>query len=387
MNVLCLGAGAMGRLAAQTVAGFSEVAGLTIADLDEGAAGAAAGQCGPKARACGVSVLDRDRLKAVMKDHDAVLNCVGPFFRFAVPILTCSIEAGVHYFDICDDPEPTRDMLDMSDEARAAGITAVIGLGATPGITNMLAAKVHAKMTTTRELHVAWNIEEKTSDSPEGLEYSAAIVHWMKQCSGTILEQRGGILVQAKPLRDVSLHYPGRGSRKVWTVGHPEPVSFSRSFPEIEESSCYMVMPGLAADFFRDLSDRIDKGLSLEEAGQELVAWTKEDSIIDRGIAALYRLFEGPRLPVLFVLGKGQVDGRDTTVAASLRSMPPGMARMTGIPLAIALHQFAQNGIKERGVLTPETSLDAERFFEELAPYCSYPQGVRMEDLVEMAVE
>ncbi|MBF0496926.1 MAG: saccharopine dehydrogenase NADP-binding domain-containing protein, partial [Deltaproteobacteria bacterium] len=93
MKVLCLGAGGMGALAAETIALFSEIERMTIADLNQDAAQAVADRCGTKAGACSINVMDRDSLVGLMTGHDAMLNCVGPFFRFAMPILTCAIAA------------------------------------------------------------------------------------------------------------------------------------------------------------------------------------------------------------------------------------------------------------------------------------------------------
>ena len=56
-------------------------------------------------------------------------------------MLRAAIRAGCHYVDVCDDWEPTLEMLALDTEARAAGVTAVIGLGASPGITNLLAVQ------------------------------------------------------------------------------------------------------------------------------------------------------------------------------------------------------------------------------------------------------
>jgi len=388
MKVLCLGAGGMGALAAEVMSGYKEIDRMTIADLHLEAAQKVAAQCRGKASACSINVDDKDALTALMKWHDAVANCVGPFFRFGVPILSCAIAARVNYFDICDDPEPTLAMLEMGKQAEAAGITAVVGLGATPGITSMLAAKVHRMLARMTELHAAWNIEEKGDDEPNVLEYSAATVHWMKQSSGRILECRGGKLTQVKPLQPVELRYPGRGTRKVWTVGHPEPVAFSWSYPEIQISSCYMVMPTLTAGIFRELSDKIDRGLlTLEQAGHQLVDKSRDPSLIERLESAFYQLLDRPRLPFLFVIGKGELQGRKATIAAAIKSFPPGMARITGIPLAIGVHQFAQNKIARKGAASPETALDADAFFAELAPYCTYPVAAPPDGILEIVQE
>ena len=388
MNVLCLGAGGMGALAAETLAGFGEVGRMTVADLNPEAAQRVAATCRGKATARAVSVEDAAALTELMRGHDVVANCVGPFFRFAVPILSCAIAAGVNYFDICDDPEPTLAMLKMGKEAEAAGITAVVGVGATPGITNMLAARIYPMFHKVEELHAAWNIEEQDADKPEALTYSAAIVHWMQQCSGMILEHRNGRLQEVKPLEGVELYYPGRGTRTVWTVGHPEPVAFSWSYPEIERSSCFMVMPSLTADYFRKLSKQIDAGrLTLEAAGHQLVDEAKNVSFLDHILAVISGIFDHPRLPLFFVVAKGVIDGRKATVAATVKANPPGMARSTGIPLAIGVHQFVRGMVKVKGVAAPEKALDAQAFFQELAPYCTFPKPAPNGDILDIVRE
>ena len=65
-----------------------------------------------------------------MSKVDIVVNTTGPFFKFAEPILRSSIETNCHYFDICDDWEPTEKM--FLDNQKTL-ITASLGLGASPG--------------------------------------------------------------------------------------------------------------------------------------------------------------------------------------------------------------------------------------------------------------
>jgi len=66
---------------------------------------------------------------------------------------------------------------------------------------------------------------------------------------------------------------------------------------------------------------------------------------------------------------------------------PPGMARSTGIPLAIGVHQFARGMVKVKGVATPEQALDADAFFRELAPYCTFPKQVADGDILDIVQE
>lgn len=384
-RILLLGAGAMGNIAAQTVASFPEAGSLIIADLDPTAAQAVASACGDKAKAARVNVTNHAELVAVMRQADLLMNCVGPFFRFGVPVLEAAIEAGIDYLDICDDPEPTKAMHELHDRAKEAKITAIIGLGASPGITSMLAARAREELDETEELIAGWNIEEDAGGDDK-VAYSAAVVHWMQQCSGTILECENGRLVEKRPLAEVALDYPGRGERTVYTVGHPEPVSFHYSFPDLQRSFCVMVMPSSWIEEFRELADQIDqRTMTLEAAGKKLVEDTAVSSFIDQIIENFSRLFDGPRLPMFFALARGRKAGKPARVATAIRSIPPGMARATGIPLALGTRLYLQGRVATQGVMAPEIAFRSAEFFDLLAPHCTFPAPVDASELVEVA--
>ncbi|MDD2901432.1 MAG: saccharopine dehydrogenase NADP-binding domain-containing protein [Syntrophales bacterium] len=384
-KILLLGAGAMGNIAAQTVASFPEAGSLLIADYNLTAAQTVASACGAKAQAAQIDVTNRAALLGLMGQADLVMNCVGPFFRFGVPVLEAAIEAGIDYLDICDDPEPTKAMHELHDQAQKANMTAIIGLGASPGITSMLAARAREELEETEELIAAWNIEEDAGGDDK-VAYSAAVVHWMQQCSGTILECDRGQLVENKPLVEIAFDYPGLGKRTVYTVGHPEPVSFHFSYPDLQRSFCVMVMPGLWIDEFRELAAEIDRGgLTLEEAGEKLVADAGVSSLVDKIMEYITRLFEGPRLPLFFAQAKGKKGGRPARVTTSIRAIPPGMAKATGIPLALGTRLFLQGKVAAKGVIAPEIAFRTEEFFDLLASYCTFPEPREASELVEVA--
>jgi hypothetical protein len=194
MKVLLLGAGSMGKWAAQTAAAFPRVSRLTIADRNLPAARALAAQCEPKAEAMGLDVEDTDALRAALHGHQAVLNCVGPYYRFGLPILQAAIGAGCHYLDLCDDWEPTLDMLRLHDAARGAGITAVIGLGASPGVSNLLALQLPRSFDQVTQLHTGWRVESAWGPDPDGKEdgSQAAIEHWVHGFTAPIAVQESG---------------------------------------------------------------------------------------------------------------------------------------------------------------------------------------------------
>ena len=130
--------------AVRTALDYDFVKEVVIADLDETRGQAFAQKCGPKASFQKIDVIDvtdQPALKGLFTGADVVLATVGPYYRYGVPILRAAIETRCHYIDINDDWEPTLEMLDLHTKAEKAGITAIVGLGASPGQSNMLAAK------------------------------------------------------------------------------------------------------------------------------------------------------------------------------------------------------------------------------------------------------
>src|SRR5699024_6869261 len=83
-----------------------------------------------------VDATDNAELIKALQNVDVVVSFVGPYYRFGLPILQAAIEAGCHYVDICDDAQPTADMLELHDQAKQAGIVAVVGCGVSPGTLN-----------------------------------------------------------------------------------------------------------------------------------------------------------------------------------------------------------------------------------------------------------
>lgn len=376
MKVVALGgAGAMGRVAARTAAGFDFVDEIVVADRDRAGAERVAADCGARARAARVDVTDAAALAALLAPADAVLNTVGPFFRFAVPILRAAVATRTHYLDINDDWEPTLDMLAMSDEAARAGITAIVGMGASPGVSNLLAVKAARRLDTVDTLITGWGIEDadlERTDHGHGEPTvpTAAVVHWMHQCSGTIRILRAGQLVDVAPVQEIAIDFPQLGTGPAWTVGHPEAVTLPRTFTALRDCVNVMALPRWLAGIVQVFQGEIDAGrLTADEAAAQIMAAP--------GLPAEAALPAdgGVRLPPLFAYARGQRNGKPATVGVTVLGMPPGgMAGATGIPLAVGLKLFAGgSGAARHGVFAPEACVEPDTFFAALAPYCRPP--------------
>ncbi|MFC9660986.1 saccharopine dehydrogenase family protein [Nocardia sp. NPDC127606] len=360
MRVLALGgAGEMGRVAARIMRGDDSVTALTIADRDEAAARALAAELG--VTACRLDATDGPALTAVMRDFDLVVNTVGPYFRFGPPILAAAIAARCDYIDICDDPQPTMDMLELDAAARAAGVTALVGMGASPGIANLLAVLAGRELDRVDSVVTGWNIHSAHTE-PAGPGATAAVVHGMRQIAGDIPVIRDGVRAQRPALERMRIDYPGLGTGEGRSFGHPEAITVARAFPELRDATTVVV--GDRSTSAALLALRWVMGARLLTLDQAAAVAARVERLLPADPA---KLITAGGLPPLFAVATGLRAGVAATAATALCQVPGlTMADNTGVPLAVAALLRA----KSPGVHTPETLLDPHEFFTAFAPHC-----------------
>ncbi len=382
------GGGAMAGPALEAAATSPHLTQLVVADRDKGRARAGAARAGGTAQPRQLDVTDPTGLAEVLADADIVANFVGPYYRFGPTVLDASIAAGCHYVDICDDWEPTLALLDRDEEARSAGVTCVVGLGASPGISNVLAALAMAHLDRVDEVVTGWSLEgdPEALDDEVGADHLAALEHWIHQLSGTIRVCEGGELVDVAPLRHEPLLYPGLGRLSTWTVGHPEPLTIARTRPEVRRSLNVMLAADDLVPLLRRLARRVDAGRTDEQGAARRLAQIL--GLVARSPRWLTRRLVHPTrtVPALLAVAAGARDGIPTRVGAGLRAVPAGgMGPMTGIPAAIGLDLIASGRLSAPGVHPPEAVVDARAFLDALAPWCT-PVGTHAADVVEVRV-
>ncbi len=364
----------MGRYAANTAARLDFVDELVVGDLNAAAAESAAAAIGSKASGASVNVTDPASLARVFSGADAVLNTVGPFFRLGPPVLRAAIAAKVHYLDINDDWESTEAMLALDEEARAAGVTAVIGMGASPGMSNLLACLAMDELDEVDEIIAGFDLDAAMPEE-RGAAPAAATIHGLHQLSGHIRIFENGAFTEVKPQRPISFDYPGLGRRTGWTMGHPEAITFPRYFPKLKSARVVMTMAPSNRIGVRILCALIDAGLvSLERAAD----WVERlegvgKAPVKKPADYTKEILEDAtnRLPPIFAIARGRRQGQPATVAGAVRSAPPvGMGGATGVPLATALGVVRSVAGTKCGVFAAEAIVDPTAFFDALAPLC-----------------
>jgi saccharopine dehydrogenase-like NADP-dependent oxidoreductase len=368
-----LGAGGMGRYAAKTAANFDFVDEIVVADRD---AAAAARVCegSAKMRPTTVDVTDESALSQLLGGATAVLNTVGPFFQFGPRVMRAALSAGCDYADINDDWESTESLLAMHDEARARGVTALVGMGSSPGISNLLAVLAMRELDTVSEIYLGFDVDAAIPET-RGTKPSAATIHGVHQLTGRIRVFDGGNFVDQAPMRRVDVDYPGLGRGRGWTMGHPEAITLPRSHPALRRCMVLMSTTRSNVAVMRVLRLLVDSGiLSLERAAGWIERFEGVGKPIKSSADHLHELTQpgSQRLPPLFAVARGTRGGVEETAAATLTSAPAGgMGGATGVPLALSLALTTVDPQRRRGVFAPEELVDPVRFFDLLAPICT----------------
>ena len=372
MKVLALGgSGGMGRFAVETCMNFDNISEVIVADINADAAIAFANSMNEKVSGIGLDVTDNDALKAQMEKVDVVINTVGPFYKYGPPILEAAIEKSCHYLDINDDWEPTLEMLALHEKAENNSITAILGMGASPGLTNMLGAAAIQELDEVETLYTGWTMdgaapEEESSQSG----VNAAMIHAVQQMTGKVRIQDNGEAKMVKPLKEIEVDLPGFNKFKPRIFGHPEAITFPHHFDSIKNS--INLAHGSGFGLLRWIMKLVDwKIISVEKAAsivQNLSSDKRkelEEAGMENGIDLSGANSEDP--PPLYAVASGKKDGVEAACTATFKSSGLiSMGEATGIPLACGLKLLIDGKIQKKGVFAPEGAINPYDFFKEL---------------------
>ena len=295
-----------------------------------------------------------------MRDADVVANFVGPYWKLGAPTISAAIEAGTNYVDICDDYDATEDLLALDEKAREAGITAIIGLGASPGVTNMAAKLGANNLEQVDEIEVKWIV---SITDVEELGASAAVEHAMHILDGSVPQYLDSEWVGREATTETEMMtFPVIGETPVYYLGHPEPITLPRYIDGVKKVTCKGGCPG--GD--EALQAMAALGLMSNEPVQVDGQAVSPRAV---GIQLLDRLpMDEDELPppysAFYVIVRGQENG----APAEYDYMYGGqMSPWTGTPASIGAIMLGLGQVETTGVVAPEGCLDPDLFFAEMA--------------------
>ncbi|MEW6263399.1 MAG: saccharopine dehydrogenase C-terminal domain-containing protein [Thermodesulfobacteriota bacterium] len=325
------------------------------------------------ARALGVSrknVLqvdagDLNQVREVMLGHRIVIN--GLPKPFAYDILRAALQAKV---SCCDLGSPDERILALDDKAKDLGLSYVAGMGASPGITNVMAKHAADRMDEVEEIHVSFAAFRPFALSPALLD---TILWEFEPGLLTRTYYQDGQFHPVPPFageRVIEFPLP-IGARRVFFVPHGE----TRSFPRNLKAKRVFVRGTFTPKSMRLMRSLLDYGFydtrpikikGLEISPKELIR------------QALPRMPEAAVREELYGFGiKVEVIGQasrkkvkrtywSTHPSMSEWGVPFAYANNIGLPLGICAQLMAEGQVRP-GVNTPEAMIEPEGFFDELA--------------------
>ena len=366
MKVLSLGgAGAVCQHATRDLVEFSQFDQIVIGDYNIAAAEKLAAEIGdPRVTARRVDAADYDGLVRTFQEFDVILN--GLPWKYDLTVTKACVEAGVSGLDV----STVEDQWSYDAMARDKNIVFIPGVGATPGITNAMARRGADQLDEVDEIQInfaafrcpapspgllitfLWEFHPKTESR---LYYRNGEFHWVGPFAG--LKQ---------------VNFPGPiGEQEVCYIPHPE----TRTMPESLGAKAVSVRGCFPPHAMRLARAMLESGLYGEE---KIVVKDVETTAFEMMFELLLRVPESKETPLwaygLLVEVFGKKEGRNLKLTYWNRHPPQeewgGQAayyKNIAIPLSIGAQMIAGGDVKERGVVPPETAIDPEVFFAELA--------------------
>lgn len=307
------------------------------------------------------------QLTRVFKGAACVASCVRHEFNQSV--MQACLNAGAHYADLGGMFHYTKKELKFGKAFRKHDITGILGIGAAPGISNVLAAYGARELPIVRSADIVFaDVDHTKYEQTFVLPYSfktlvdeytmqPAVVHEGKlrfiapgagkkaYDFGEVFGKQQGFLTLHSELATLPAFFKAKGIQKCEFR-----VTFPPAFNEVVET---LIRLGFASQE----KVRVGKNeLKIREVTARLMdMWIPKQGtkIEDKELVRV--ILNGERKDAMVVDAVTESDG----------AYPAGVLD-TGVPCAIACQMLASGVIQERGVFAPESVINAELFFAAL---------------------
>jgi saccharopine dehydrogenase (NAD+, L-lysine-forming) len=365
------GNGAVGSVAVKTLYKSHDFDQIIIGDYNHDGAKQLADQINaPNVEACFVDALEPKSIAKAIHHCDIVLNCVGPFYTTVKPILTTVIEQQIDYIDVCDDVDVTLDILEMNDEIRKKGRKVVLGMGNSPGITNIL-----GKLASELLLDVTHSIDIFHTHGGEAVEGEGVIGHRFHCMTIDCPMYLDGKLEYVKYFEKDGLalrqtfDFPLIGEVPIYPYPHPEQVTLPRYIDLKQVTNKGSVIPNEYYNLTRDLCELgFNSKDPIDVKGQAVAPYDFAVAYILKEREKMLK-FAGLNQPrgCVSVVAKGIKDSEYKEYRFHLVSESEGLGEGTGIPAAVGAIMMKRGMIKDTGVMPPESCISAMDFLKTTA--------------------
>ncbi|NIR87216.1 hypothetical protein GWO13_06460 [Candidatus Bathyarchaeota archaeon] len=383
INVLVLGYGITGSVIVRDLAETSRVD-IVVADKRPLETKRLADEIrSEKVTAEQIDVTDHNKLvKLLGRGFDVVVNST--FYQFNVNVMRAAIESGVNYVDLGGLYHVTLKQLELNDKAEKAEVTAILGCGCAPGITNVLAMHGANKLEKVNSVYMYSGtvvFKEIT-----GVKIAYAVPTLLDELTLNACPYRNGRYVEVPAFSDEeTLRFPEPiGEVKAYIVIHSELATIPRTIDKGIKNAIFRIIISPAAVSKLKTLDEV--GLTSNEALDVKGVSISPREFLERYFGSLSRpkIKTGDEVHVVRVDVVGEKDGEETRCTLDLINDPKpewnasSSGFVTGVSASIIAQMLARGEVQLRGVVPSEACIRPERFIAELTK-----RGIRIHETLK----
>lgn len=332
----------------------------------------------PRIELVDLNVTDPAALNAAIAGANICINCVPTLLGFQMTIFEAALAAKVAYIDLGGLGTFTVKQLAEHERFKAAGVTAVIGVGADPGMSNVICRAVADQLDEIDKINLYWAAELVGDENPVLIPpYSVSTV--LAEYAHESTQFYDGKHVTCPPMSGrefLDLPEPW-GRCEFMHSPHSEqltvPLADGIKEKGIKEFSWKLHLPhreheawvGLVKAGFGDFNEPVEVG------GVKVRPLDVLNKVIERNIKK-----KADKIPsqdsheIHFAVGKGRKNGVARTVTVEVVVKPdamyaPYVDACTSMNGSIAAQLILANAMKP-GVWAPEEYFDVPSYFKEL---------------------
>jgi len=326
----------------------------------------------PNVEAEKIDIKDEAALVALLKKGQCVVNST-PYY-FNVDVMKAALKAGCSYTDLGGLYHTTMKQLPLHDEFKKAGLVAVLGTGAAPGTTNLLAAAAAKELDKVELIDIACGSADFAEASTHPFYPPYMLDTLFDEYTKDAMVFENGVAEGRNPLamqKNIEFGEPVGTQPAIFTL-HSEVATLPMTYKDKGIKNCYfrLALP-------KELHEKLELFVGLGFGKPEPIE-TAEGKFHPRKILA-HMISQIPYtkpavndVEILRVDVKGTKNGEavhyvmfETAYSDSKRQISAGDLN-TGVPPSIVAQMIVDGRVKERGVLAPEVAVDPELFFAEL---------------------
>jgi len=314
----------------------------------------------------------KDMVKA-FKGADVVINAAQYYFN--LDVMKAALQARVHYLDLGGLFHTTKKQLKLDNKFKKAGLTALLGMGAMPGVTNILARYLADKLDSVETILIRDGWKDFTKGAPP------FVVTWslptlMDEMTLNAVIFENGRFRGVPPLSlKETVDFPDPvGTTDVYTTIHSEVATLPFSFKDKgirnvnwKEGGPGFLQNKLLVDIGIASTDPI-KFEDLEIIPRDfLMAVLTEKKLLGYPKGVIPDDYETTRVQVVGEKKKQKMVCTMDVIFQAKKEWGASCSQYdVGVPASIAAQMIAKGEISAKGAMPPEVCVNPEPFLAQL---------------------